>query len=78
MATTRIDNVRLEILRWAFQRVGYSEENAVETFPNYRIDCLEPRSQPSVSCRLCVYVLRTVWLSVLAAGTHRDNSFSHV
>jgi len=30
MAITRIDNVKPEILRWAFQRAGYSEEKAVE------------------------------------------------
>lgn len=33
MATERIDNVRTEILRWAFQRAGYSKEMAIEAFP---------------------------------------------
>ena len=48
MAATRIDNVRPEILRWAFQRAGYSEENAVETFPKLQ-DWLSGEKKPTIS-----------------------------
>ena len=48
MATTRIDNVRPEILRWAFQRAGYSEEKAVEAFPRLQ-DWLSGEKKPTIS-----------------------------
>ena len=48
MATMRIDNVRPEILRWAFQRAGYSEEKAVEAFPRLQ-DWLSGEKKPTIS-----------------------------
>ena len=33
MAATRLDNIRPEMLKWAFQRAGFSEEDAVSVFP---------------------------------------------
>ena len=48
MATTKIDNVRQEILRWAFQRAGYSEEKAVEAFPKLQ-DWLSGEKKPTIS-----------------------------
>ena len=33
MATVRIDNIHPDRYRWAFMRAGYSEEEAVKTFP---------------------------------------------
>ena len=48
MATTRIDNVRPEILRWAVQRAGYSEEKAVEAFPKLQ-DWLSGEKKPTIS-----------------------------
>jgi len=33
MAVTRIDNIKPEMLRWAFTRAGYVEEKAIEVFP---------------------------------------------
>ena len=48
MARTRIDNVRPEILRWAFQRAGYNEEKAVEAFPKLQ-DWLLEEKKPTIS-----------------------------
>ena len=33
MAITRLDNIRTDVLRWAFQRAGFHEEEAVSVFP---------------------------------------------
>jgi Zn-dependent peptidase ImmA (M78 family) len=33
VAATRLDNIRPEMLKWAFQRAGFSEEDAVSVFP---------------------------------------------
>ena len=48
MAITRIDNIRPEILRWAFQRAGYSEEKAIEDFPKLQ-DWLSKEKMPTIS-----------------------------
>jgi Zn-dependent peptidase ImmA (M78 family) len=48
MANTRIDNVRPEMLKWAFQRAGYSEEKAVEAFPKLQ-DWLSGAKMPTIS-----------------------------
>jgi len=48
MAITRIDNLRPEILRWAFQRAGYSEEKAIEDFPKLQ-DWLSKEKMPTIS-----------------------------
>jgi Zn-dependent peptidase ImmA (M78 family) len=48
MAAKRIDNVRPEILRWAFQRAGYSEEKAVEAFPKLQ-DWLSGAQKPTIN-----------------------------
>lgn len=48
MATTRIDNIRPEILRWAFQRAGFSEEKAVKAFPKLQ-DWLSGEKMPTIS-----------------------------
>lgn len=33
MAVTRLNNIRPEMLVWAFERAGFDEERAVEVFP---------------------------------------------
>ena len=33
MAATTLDNIRIDMLRWAFSRAGLSEEEAVKAFP---------------------------------------------
>ena len=48
MAITRIDNIRPEILRWAFQRAGYSEEKAIKDFPKLQ-DWLSKEKMPTIS-----------------------------
>ena len=48
MAITRIDYIRPEILRWAFQRAGYSEEKAIEDFPKLQ-DWLSKEKMPTIS-----------------------------
>lgn len=48
MATTKIDNVAPEMLRWAFQRAGYSEEMAVKAFPKLQ-DWLSGEKKPTIS-----------------------------
>ena len=48
MAITRIDYIRPEILRWAFQRAGYSEEKAIEDFPKLQ-DWLSKEKLPTIS-----------------------------
>lgn len=34
MAVTRINNIRPEMLIWAFERAGFNEERAIKAFPN--------------------------------------------
>lgn len=48
MATKRIENVKPEILRWAFQRAGYSEVKAAEVFPKLQ-DWLSGEKLPTIS-----------------------------
>ena len=48
MAVTRIDNIRPEILKWAFQRAGYNEEKAVEAFPKLQ-GWLSGTQKPTIS-----------------------------
>ena len=50
MATTKIDNIKPENLRWAIQRAGYSEEKAVEAFPKLK-DWLSGEKIPTI-CQL--------------------------
>ena len=48
MAVTHIDTIRPEMLRWAFERVGVSEENTVTTFPPLK-DWLSREKHPVLS-----------------------------
>lgn len=48
MAVTRVDNIRPDMLRWAFQRAGYVEEKAVEAFP-LLADWLSDKKKPTVN-----------------------------
>lgn len=48
MATARIDNIKPEMFRWAFQRAGYSEEKAIEVFPKLQ-DWLSENRKPTIS-----------------------------
>ena len=78
MATKRIDNIRPETLRWAFQRAGYSEEKAIEAFPSYRIGCLEEVANDKSVAGLRFQILRAIWLSVFGADAYRDDTFPYV
>ena len=33
MAGQKVDNISAEVFRWAFQRAGFVEEQAIEAFP---------------------------------------------
>lgn len=48
MAITRLDNIRPDMLRWAFRRAGYEEEKAIEAFPLLE-DWLSDTKKPTVN-----------------------------
>ena len=48
MAVTRLENIRPDILRWAFQRAGFNEEDAVAAFPALE-EWLYGEKSPTVS-----------------------------
>ena len=48
MAITRLDNIRPETLRWAYQRAGFNEEDAIAAFPALE-EWLSGAKKPTVS-----------------------------